>query len=70
MPVQTISCSFLGLVNAGVPFTNTGAGTWIVLAAILVGRLGNSVVYSLGWPLTASSDDSPWRDLTVVGVAA
>jgi NhaA family Na+:H+ antiporter len=37
VPVQIILMSF-GLVNAGVPLAGIGAGTWIVLGAIAVGK--------------------------------
>jgi len=37
MPVQIV-LFFFGLVNAGVQFASVGVGTWIVLAAILLGK--------------------------------
>lgn len=70
-PVQVVLL-FFGLVNAGVPVSHTGAGTWIVLASILVGKpLGILLSTALGaafglhWPTGVS-----WRDLIVVGLAA
>ncbi len=36
-PVQVIVC-FFGLVNAGVGLSHVGTGTYVVLAAILVGK--------------------------------
>ena len=37
VPVQFILFAF-GLVNAGVPFTSLGPGTWIVLTSLVVGK--------------------------------
>lgn len=37
VPVQFILFAF-GLVNAGVPFTSLGAGTWIVLVSLVAGK--------------------------------
>lgn len=37
IPVQVILL-FFGFANAGVPLTHAGTGTWIVLAAILLGK--------------------------------
>jgi Na+:H+ antiporter, NhaA family len=36
-PVEVVLFAF-GLANAGVPFSAVGSGTWIVLAAILIGK--------------------------------
>jgi NhaA family Na+:H+ antiporter len=70
-PVQLILLVF-GLVNAGVPISNTGPGTWIVLASILIGKpVGILSLVALG---SAFGLHRPagvtWRDLVVVGVAA
>ncbi len=70
-PVQVVLL-FFGLVNAGVPISHTGAGTWIVLVSILIGKpvgilsfTALGVALGLHRPVGAS-----WRDLTVVGVAS
>jgi Na+:H+ antiporter, NhaA family len=63
---------FFGLVNAGVPLSNTGAGTWLVLIAILAGKpIGILSFTALGllFGLHRPNDVS-WRDLIVVGMAA
>ena len=70
-PVQLILFVF-GLVNAGVPISNTGPGTWIVLGSILIGKpVGILSLVALG---SAFGLHRPagvtWRDLVVVGVAA
>ena len=71
IPVQVV-LFFFGLVNAGVPFANTGVGTWIVLASIIVGKpvgilsfTALGVAVGLHRPAGVS-----WRDLLVVGNAA
>ena len=63
---------FFGLVNAGVEVTNAGAGTWIVLAAMLLGKpigivsaTALSGMVGLHRPTGVS-----WRDLSVIGVTA
>ena len=71
IPVQGVLLMF-GLVNAGVPFEQVGAGTWTVLAAIVIGKpIGILAVVAVslraGLHLPRQVD---WRDLTVVGVAA
>lgn len=71
IPVQGI-LFFFGLVNAGVEVTSVGAGTWIVLVAILLGKpigivscTALSVAAGLRRPAGVT-----WRDLTVLGVVA
>ena len=63
---------FFGFVNAGVIFTNAGAGTWFVLAAILVGKpigiLTAAALSRLGGLQLPRG--VTWRDMTVVGVIA
>jgi NhaA family Na+:H+ antiporter len=71
LPVQLILLLF-GLVNAGVPLSSTGPGTWIVLAAILMGKpIGILLFTKLG---TLSGLHRPaqvsWADLIVAGCAA
>lgn len=71
VPVHVI-LFFFGLVNAGVEVTSVGAGTWIVLAAILLGKpIGIVSCTALG---VAAGLHMPagvtWRDLTVLGVVA
>jgi NhaA family Na+:H+ antiporter len=71
VPVQVLLL-FFGLINAGVPLSNTGAGTWIVLIAILAGKpigilsfTALGLLFGLHRPAGVS-----WRDLVVVGMAA
>ena len=63
---------FFGLINAGVPLSNTGAGTWIVLIAILAGKpIGILSFTALGSLLGLHRPAGvSWRDLIVVGMAA
>jgi NhaA family Na+:H+ antiporter len=70
-PAQLILLCF-GLVNAGVPFSRVGAGTWIVAASLLVGKpVGILVVTSAAtWFGLHRPAGVSWRDLLVVGVAA
>ena len=63
---------FFGLVNAGVRIGNAGAGTWLVLAAILVGKpvgiltaAALSELAGLHRPRRVT-----WGDLIVVGIVA
>ena len=63
---------FFGLANAGVVLGNFGAGTWLVLVSIIVGKpagiLAAIVVAALaGLRLPAHVT---WRDMTVVGIIA
>jgi NhaA family Na+:H+ antiporter len=71
MPVQGVLFLF-GLVNAGVPVANTGIGTWIVLAAILVGKpLGILSFTALGVAIGLHRPAHvSWRELAVVGLSA
>ena len=71
MPVQGI-LFFFGLVNAGVELSGIGIGTWVVLAAILLGKpIGILSATALG---VAAGLHKPhgvaWRDLTLVGIIA
>jgi NhaA family Na+:H+ antiporter len=63
---------FFGLANAGVTFTNAGAGTWFVLLAILIGKPVGIVTFTA--LSTVGGLQRPtgmtWRDLTVVGIIA
>jgi NhaA family Na+:H+ antiporter len=70
-PVQGI-LFFFGLVNAGVEVSGVGPGTWIVLAAILVGKpvgvvLLSAIAVAAGLHLPAQVT---WRDMTVLGIIA
>jgi Na+:H+ antiporter, NhaA family len=63
---------FFGLANAGVVLDNFGAGTWFVLASILLGKpigilaaTAISSLLGLRLPRTVT-----WRDLIVVGIVA
>lgn len=70
-PVHVI-LFFFGLANAGVTVTSVGPGTWIVLAAILVGKplgivLSTAVCVRAGLHRPAGVT---WGDLTIVGIIA
>jgi NhaA family Na+:H+ antiporter len=71
IPVQVI-LFFFALTNAGVPLGSTGTATWIVLAAILVGKPLGITLSSLA--ATAAGLHLPAglrpRELLVVGVTA
>jgi NhaA family Na+:H+ antiporter len=71
LPVQVI-LFFFGLVNAGVELSGVGVGTWIVLAAILLGKpLGivSATALSVAAGLHRPSGVT-WRDVVVTGVIA
>lgn len=70
-PVQIILCVF-GFANAGVSLTHTGAGTWIVLAAILLGKpLGILVSIVIGGALGLKRPANvTWADVMVLGTIA
>ena len=71
VPVHII-LFFFGLVNAGVEFASVGAGTWIVLTAILLGKpigIVLSTALSVRAGLHRPAGVS-WRDLTVLGLVA
>lgn len=71
MPVQLILFLF-GLVNAGVPLTSVGTGTWVVLTALLVGKpigIGLSTLASVALGLRVPQGVN-WREMLVVGIAA
>lgn len=71
IPVQGVLLLF-GLVNAGVPFSSVGPGTWIVLTGLLVGKpLGIASVTLAGRMAGAGLPDGvTWRDLVVLGCIA
>jgi len=65
LPVHLI-LFFFGLVNAGVPVSGTGPGTWIVLAAILPILLGTTVAgtaYQLEMHLPPERSPLLWKTL-------
>lgn len=71
VPVHVI-LFFFGFANAGVEFASVGAGTWIVLTAILLGKpIGIALCTALG---VAAGLHMPagvtWRDLIVLGLVA
>ena len=70
-PVQIILLAF-GLVNAGVRIDSVGPGTWIVLAAVLLGKpigiVGFTMLAKVGGLSLPKS--LGWRELVVVGCAA
>jgi NhaA family Na+:H+ antiporter len=70
-PVDVMLC-FFGLANAGVVIGNSGAGTWVVLISILLGKpigivtaTAISAAAGLQMPKAVT-----WRDMTVVGIIA
>lgn len=71
LPVQVI-LFFFGLVNAGVAVTSVGPGTWIVLAAILVGKPVGIVLSTAMcvWAGLHKPAGVTWGDLTVIGIIA
>jgi NhaA family Na+:H+ antiporter len=70
-PVQVVLLLF-GLVNAGVPFTQIGNGTYYVLAALLVGKPLGIVAFSYAAGLAGARLPEGLRlpDLVVVGLTA
>ena len=71
MPVH-VMLFFFGFANAGVEVGGIGPGTWIVLAAILLGKpigivLSTAISVAAGLHLPAGVT---WRDMIVVGVIA
>ena len=70
-PVDALLFLF-GLVNAGVVLGNAGAGTWFVLASILVGKPIGILTASAASALAGLQlpRDVTWRDMTVVGIIA
>lgn len=71
LPVQVI-LFFFGLVNAGVAVTSVGPGTWIVLAAILLGKPVGIVLFTAicVWAGLHKPRGVTWPDLTVLGTIA
>ncbi|HVB37358.1 MAG TPA: Na+/H+ antiporter NhaA [Vicinamibacterales bacterium] len=70
-PVQII-LFFFGLVNAGVPFGSLGAATWVVLAAIMLGKPIGIVLSTAAASLVRLHRPAglDWRDLLVIGCVA
>lgn len=71
VPVQFILL-FFGLANAGVPFGSVGGGTWIVFAALLVGKpLGIVAMTVIGVKLGLRAPGGlTYGHALVVGLAA
>lgn len=70
-PVEIILGLF-GLINAGVPFTSVGAGTWLVCLGLMLGKpLGITLFSLLGRAFNLSLPDGMrWADVIVLGCAA
>jgi NhaA family Na+:H+ antiporter len=70
-PVELI-LGFFGLANAGVTLSSVGAGTWLVLIGLLIGKPLGIVTFSLlGRSLKLSLPEGMrWPDLVVLGFAA
>lgn len=71
MPVQVI-LFFFGLVNAGVSLGAVGAGTWIVLVSLVLGKPVGVTLFTLAAGVVGLSRPHGLtvRDLVVVGFAA
>ena len=71
LPVHVI-LFFFGLANAGVEFASVGPGSWIVLAAILLGKpIGIVSCTALAVAVGLSRPTGvTWRDTMVLGVIA
>lgn len=70
-PVELILGLF-GFVNAGVPFTSIGVGTWLVCIGLMVGKpLGITLFSLIGRAFNLSLPDGMrWADVIVLGCAA
>ena len=70
-PVE-ITLGLFGFVNAGVPFTSVGVGTWLVCIALFVGKpVGITLFSLLGRAFNLSLPDGMrWADVIVLGCAA
>jgi NhaA family Na+:H+ antiporter len=70
-PVQFVLLLF-GFANAGVPFEEIGAGTWFVLAGLLLGKPVGILLFSAAARLIGGHlpPGLQMRDLVVVGVVA
>jgi Na+:H+ antiporter, NhaA family len=71
IPVQIVLGLF-GLVNAGVPVSNVGRGTWVVLVSLVVGKpLGIALFTWLSERFGFQrAKGLTWRDVTVLGTLA
>lgn len=71
VPVEIVLFVF-GLVNAGVPLTGSGIGTWIVLAAVLAGKPLGILTFAAAGTMAGLRlpGGITWRDLFVVGCAS
>ena len=70
-PVQAVLFAF-GLVNGGVPLSSLGTGTWVVLAAIVIGKPVGIVLLPAvaAWIGLPRPPGLTWADLLTVGCAA
>jgi NhaA family Na+:H+ antiporter len=70
-PVE-LTLGLFGFVNAGVPFTSIGVGTWLVFISLTVGKpLGITLFSLLGRAFNLSLPDGMrWADVIVLGCAA
>jgi NhaA family Na+:H+ antiporter len=70
VPAEIVLFLF-GLANAGVPFTHVGTGTWIVAAALILGKpLGISLAVLIAQRFGTSPPVIDRRDVVVVGCVA
>ncbi len=70
-PVHVI-LFFFGLVNAGVPLTSVGVGTWVVVVALLGGKPLGILAFTAAaaWAGLHRPSGVSWRDMLVVGISA
>lgn len=71
VPIQFILFAF-GLVNAGVPLSDVGTGTWVVLVALTAGKPLGIVLFAAAGVTSGlhRPHGVSWRDMVVVGVTA
>ncbi|HEV8307482.1 MAG TPA: Na+/H+ antiporter NhaA [Methylomirabilota bacterium] len=71
VPVQVI-LFFFALVNAGVPVSSVGAGTWVVLAGLIIGKPVGILLVTAAGVLGGLRRPSgvTWADMSIVGLAA
>jgi NhaA family Na+:H+ antiporter len=71
IPVQFVLLLF-GFANAGVPFAQTGPGTYYVLVALLIGKPVGILLFSIGARVLGAQlpSDLTVRHLVLVGIVA
>jgi NhaA family Na+:H+ antiporter len=71
LPVQVI-LFFFALVNAGVPMSSVGVGTWVVLVSLILGKPLGILLLSVAGAAAGlrRPPGVSWADMAVVGLAA